>query len=272
MKPELAQQLLDLRIDPHSYGKMPKREDIFYATQTLAPDKQKEVIDQWSKLNLIRKNLKILDRYIAENKGKTLIDWLKSTNEHGISQNVLNKIGQFNDDTKGISMYFLRLQQIYDDEEEQYDALEGGESMPDYEKSDSEPMRNERKEKRKDRREARKLKLKDFEKDDKGYLLIDENGPCKGIEITIEKVEPKSPGENKSSPAGEKENTVINADGKNELNQDAKSTVDKPEEKKDATKDADKNAVKSARSKIGVSIALAGAIVFIAAVVTSIKE
>lgn len=103
--------------DNSQYGKLPSYEDILII-------KSDPLRKQWDKLNIIRKNLLILDKYVKYNKGESLIGFLKKEGESGMSKLVLDKIGDKNDETGGIKAYFLSLQKHYDDEERKYDNLE----------------------------------------------------------------------------------------------------------------------------------------------------
>ncbi len=172
MKSTLADQLKSIKSEPtdvSEYGKLPVREDIV----VLEPAAQK----QWDKLRMIRKNLKVVDKYIATSGGETLNEWIAATKNDGISKVVLDKIGSHNDATGGISAYFFNLQKFYDQEEQKYDEIEEKEILPDDIKKMVGDLRADRSEKRGNRAKARKIKLRDLKKDDKGYLVVEIEEP-----------------------------------------------------------------------------------------------
>lgn len=173
MKPSLAEQLSKIQFSTKDYGSLPPPDKTFEISKTLTPEDSKKFIDQWEKLKLIRKNLLTLDRYISYNKGETLNEWL-SKNSDNIADRIRKELGDFNDKDKGISLYFLNLQKVYDDEEKKYDDYEGIDTMLEIDKGFFEPLNKERGGKRKNRIEGRNAKLRDFKKNDKGFLLIEE--------------------------------------------------------------------------------------------------
>lgn len=175
MKASLADQLRNLNPNIHEYGRLPLREHIYWPG--FNDDKTIEMQKQWLKLNIIRKNLKILNKYITDKGETTLNAWANANNDHGISNIVLDKIGGYNNETGGISMYFLNLQHFYDTEEEIYDKIETQIAMPENMKSQFERLRKEREEKRKARGKTRKLKTKELKKDGKGYIKIELEAP-----------------------------------------------------------------------------------------------
>ena len=174
MKPSIKDQLSGIKLDTSEYGWLPIREDV------LCFDPDNGTQKQWEKLNIIRKNLKVVNKYIHPNKGESINDWITQTGNNGISKIVLSSIGKHNDETKGITAYFINLQKFYDQEEEKYDTLEENAGINTDMKLAISELRDERKEKRKIRRSARKLKLRDLKKDGNGYLVVgDEEEPHK---------------------------------------------------------------------------------------------
>lgn len=174
MKPNLADQLKDLKLDFSSYARLPIREDVLIFEN----GDTKTVLKQWEKLNYLRKHLQTIDRYIQNNKSEILNDWLKANNTN-LSQHVLDKIGSHNNATGGISAYFYNLQNFYDQEEQVYDGMEAGYKMPVDLVKPVLDMRLSRKEKRENRRSVRKIKVKDMKADGKGYLTVVVEEPMK---------------------------------------------------------------------------------------------
>ena len=174
MKPSLRDQLRKIKINLKDYGHLPRRGDV------LILETDYPLVKQWEKLNQIRKNLQIANRYIRQTKGETLIEWAQKNNEQGISKLVLNEIGDFNNKTGGITVYFLNLQKFYDEQENVYDKYEQAASIKvdDVKKQASIfdrilKMRNEREGKRKVRQGHRKVQQRNLKKDGKGYLMVD---------------------------------------------------------------------------------------------------
>ena len=173
MQSPILEQISTQRLDYSTYGRLPIAEDI-YVIEEKDPElkKKKAVLDQFKKLKYIQKNLRILDMYIQQNKGEPLQDWLVS-NKHGMSKNVLSKIGKYNNVTGGISLYFFNLQNFYDEEEAIYDRLEASSNLP-VDLSKAVPsMRQDREKKRANRGKCRKIMLKDLKSDGKGYIEVD---------------------------------------------------------------------------------------------------
>jgi len=201
MKPTLAEQLRGIKLDYQEYGRLPIHEDVLVFGVKKNEDgkivSDRELLRQWKKLNLLRKNLKILNSYIQQNKdnkGETLNGWVARTGNRGISHLILKQIGDHTNETGGISAFFLNLQNFYDLQEEKYDALEMASQVSgDMEKSVL-AMRDARQAKRRTRKKARKLKFKEMNTDGKGYLLIAAEEP------TIEAPEAKKEPQGKSEP------------------------------------------------------------------------
>ena len=182
----LADLLKDVKIDFTSdYGRLPIREDV------LVFNPNEAVMKQWEKLHYLQKHLRVIDKYIQHNKGETLNEALKARNI-GLSKNVTDKIGNHNNKTGGISMYFLNLQNFFDLEEEKYDKMEGNVSMPGDIQNIVGELRKEREAKRQTRRKVRKLKMRDMKADGKGYLYVEAEEP---------KVEEKKEAEEKKMEA-----------------------------------------------------------------------
>lgn len=176
MKASLADQLKNIKLDFSEFGRIPIREDVLEFDRN-DPDKNKSILKQWGKLNLLRKHLQILDKYIQSNKGETVLEWLQARNEQGFAQHVLNEIGKYNNSTGGISAYFLNLQDYYDKNEQLYDDMETKVSMPDDLKNSVAALRPSREEKRKNRGKSRKIKFRDMKKNNKGFFVVEVEEP-----------------------------------------------------------------------------------------------
>lgn len=175
MKPTLSDQLKDFKLDFSDYGRLPIREDVIVFDASDA-EKNKSIMKLWERLNYLRKHLKIIDRYIQHNKGETLIEWLQQTNQ-ALSEKVLKEIGNYNNETGGISAYFLNLQDFYDKQEAMYDDAESKVTIPDDLKNAVNELRPTRLDKRKARSKTRKIKFKDMKKDNKGYFKVEIEEP-----------------------------------------------------------------------------------------------
>lgn len=170
MNPPLSEQLKTLKLDISTYAHLPVRDDVL-AIIAMTDKEDKTLLKQWEKLNYLRKHLKILEKYIQTNEGEPLLEWLHN-NRQGLSDIVLKKIGNYNDDTGGISAYYLNLQSFYDKEEEKYDGMESKASIPEDSKTIIDDLRAKRTESRKIRIKVRKIKTKDMKIDNKGYLYV----------------------------------------------------------------------------------------------------
>ena len=211
MKGTLSDQLKEkLKYDPidlRAYGQLPQREDILFYAEQLPDEKAQALIKQWEKLNYIRKNIKIVDNYINTNKGETFSQWLTDKNEtKNVNPHTLETLGGFNDATKGISVYALNLQKRYDDEEAKYDTMENDKDVAEFDRKDTEKTRTDRGDKRDNRKSVRSIKLKDFKKNDQGYLLVEEEEPTTKKEEV--KVEPKKEIKTESKPLEVKKEEV----------------------------------------------------------------
>ena len=196
MKKDILDQLKDVKLDFSTYARLPVRDDILIINDP----KEGALLKQWEKLNYLRKHLKILDEYISNNKGQTLAQWLSGW-KRGLSKIVLDKIGSHNNDTGGISVYFLNLQTFYDEQEAVYDALEARAAVPADLKEPVGAMREARAEKRKNRAVVRKARQKDLKADNKGYLLFTvEEEPAAAEEEKKEEEVPKKEEEKKTTP------------------------------------------------------------------------
>lgn len=169
----IAEQLKGLKLNFKAYGALPIREDVYVIEH---PDKEiakaRGVLKQWEKLKYLREHLQTLDSYLKKNKGETLREWLKA-NDAGLSKMVLEAIGNHNDSTGGISIYFLNLQNHYDEVEEAYDKMEALCKVPKDIAAVVPKLREERETKRRGRRKERKIRLKDLKTNGKGYLVVD---------------------------------------------------------------------------------------------------
>ena len=169
MKSNLADQLKNVTIDwsTKDYGKIPQPEQLFSLQQKLPKEEADALAAQWETLKLLRKNLLSLDKYIKENRGETLAQWVRASG-NGIADRVYKEMGNANDSTKGITGYFLNLQNVYDNEEEKYDKMESSKSTvegapasltPEFDNAHFEVMRIERGSMRKNRTKSRNLKF-----------------------------------------------------------------------------------------------------------------
>src|SRR3990167_3007178 len=130
MKPSLADQLKEAKFNFSDYARLPIKEDVLIFKKPSGSDADDDALmKQWEKLQYLQKHLKTINRYIQKNKGEKLNEWLKINNV-GLSKIVLNKIGNHNNETGGISSYFFNLQNFYDIEEEKYDKVEENASIP----------------------------------------------------------------------------------------------------------------------------------------------
>ena len=181
-------QLKDVKFDFEEYGKLPLREHVLLFDNAML---QK----QWDKLRYIRKNLYISNKYLESKSDAKLADWLTENNQR-LSDNVIKEMGDHNNETGGITAYFLNLQEFYDKEEIAYDDMEKEIFAPEDISPEIEELRKTRKEKRQNRYKARKLMTKDLKKDGKGYLMVDIEEP-----ETPNENEPKNvDGEGKQEP------------------------------------------------------------------------
>lgn len=303
MKASLGDQLKDVKIDYKAYGNLPFRDDFMYATLGIVGDDKEEpaeikqlklkkrqaIVDQWELLNYLRKNLKIVDRYIQQNRGETLNQWLKRNNEN-LKPEILKVIGGHNDATKGISMYFLNLQNMYDEEEALYDKMEASIPIPDIKSVNQEALqqgyvptevlmqrdRTVRGTKRANRIKMRKMKIADFDKNDQGYLIIPEfveQEKANAVPAQEVKESPVAPepqkesfgndnGHNKNveNPGadGGKYNSEWPADGDDKTQQTQTNT---------AAKKTSKDTDDLRNKRINIGIAIAGTVLFIGAIV-----
>jgi hypothetical protein len=166
----MMEQLKNIKLDFQTYGNLPIREDVVILKKKTG-EANKEISDQWEKLGYLRKNLVVLDRYINDNSGLILKDWL-AINNISISTEVIKTCGNHNDSTGGISAYFLNLENFYNEQEGIYDNMESNSLIPEDIKKAFDKLREERLDKRKNRSAVRKIKLKDLKSDDKGYLTV----------------------------------------------------------------------------------------------------
>lgn len=167
----MIEQLKNIKLDFETYGNLPIREDVIIL-RNKAGEINKDIFHQWEKLTYLRKNLVVLDRYINDNSGLILKDWL-AINNISISNEVIKTCGNHSDTTGGISAYFLNLEHFYNEQEAIYDSFEENSIIPEDIKKAFNKIREERIEKRKNRSAVRKIKLKDLKADNKGYLSVD---------------------------------------------------------------------------------------------------
>ena len=176
MKPSLADQLKAINFDFHEYGRLPIRETILILSKK---PKGEYIQALWEKLLLIRKNLKIVDKYIHNNKNETINEWIYNNQNEGMSHIVLSKIGNRNNETGGVTAYFLDLQKFYDQEEEKYNKIESEIKIPEDDQRCIYKFREERREKSKERAKIRQLKTKELKKEGKGFFMIAADEPVK---------------------------------------------------------------------------------------------
>ena len=176
MKPSIGDQMKNIKLDFSEFGRLPIREDVLEFDRG-KPESNKAILKQWGKLNLLRKHLQILDKYIQTNKGESVAEWLLERQDLGFAQHVLNEIGKYNNSTGGISAYFLNLQDYYDKNEQLYDDMETKVSMPDDLKNSVAALRPSREEKRKNRSKSRKIKFRDMKKNNKGFFVVEVEEP-----------------------------------------------------------------------------------------------
>lgn len=214
---KLKEALANSDINKAEYGLLPRRDDVIlyeYPEKTL--DGFPNIEKLWGRLNIIRKNLKIVSRYLSGNKGETLRQWAEKNGEQGISKVVLDKIGSHNDETGGISAYFLNLQNFYDQEESIYDDCEQQMLMPPEMAGNIGNMKAARAEKRKIRRKIRNLKLKDMKRDGNGFLVLEtkQEEPVPALEMAADGKTDEKPA---SLSSEKKEEVKIPEEAKNKL-------------------------------------------------------
>lgn len=265
MKNALAEKLKEVKIDYSAYGTLPIREDAYLIQPASEEDKKnKTLFKQWEKLNYIRKNLKILDRYIKTSGSEKLTDWLKKNNV-GMSTVVLEKIGSHTNETGGISAYFFNLQKFYDEQEIIYDIKEALAHVPADFSGAIDAMRKEREEKRNGRGKTRKLFIRDMKLDGKGYLNIPEEMPTR---------EELSAGKGLSAvkDLASTDGLILSADG-SQAAEEVKKTTAPLENKNGADKAKIGEELKKKNKKIGIYVA--GTVIFIAtalALASSVSE
>ncbi|PCJ55965.1 MAG: hypothetical protein COA79_20360 [Planctomycetota bacterium] len=184
MNDSLADQLKNIKLDHRAYGTLPVRGDLFIISKEQEnKDDAKALQKNWQLLNYLRKQLMILDKYIQDGGQDTLGDWL-SENSEGLSDHAYKTLATHDNQTGGISAYFLNLQKKYDTEEAAYDNLERKAAMPGYLKEEIKAFRDERAEKRKIRAKIQKMRFKGMKKDSKGYLFYSLEDPPQALETT----------------------------------------------------------------------------------------
>lgn len=237
----IGDKLKDLKLDYSAYTNLPSYADIILVKQNNEEDNKKQLlIEKWRKVNYIRKHLKIVNDYIDNNKGETVNDWC-AKNGHGLADHVKKEIGDFNNETGGISSYFYQLQNFHDLEETEYDKMETDSTAPPEIKKAIDGLRDERGKKRTTRSGLRKKLVKDLKKDGKGYLVMEI-----GEEPAVQE---------------------FAADGKTET----KTVSDKNTETTDDKKESDANLDgEKVKSKIGAKIVcVAGFAIFITVVIAA---
>lgn len=219
LKASLADQLKKLSptFDFNDYGKLPGKELICNAAATI-PEMaaQDDLVNQWSKLQYLADHLEALDKYIQENSNETLIDWTQRLNLV-MAPHLIAEIGKFDNKTGGISVYFLKLQQIFDEQEEIYDGMESDPYIMNEYANELNPLRANRDKKRKQRRDARKMQYKELKKDSKGYFVINlpivDTASAKETTETIVTADGRIETPENAINAAIEENMVLAADG-----------------------------------------------------------
>lgn len=172
MEKTLGEQLSEIKLDKRVFGKLPLREGMVEIDR-VAPDFK--LYDHWKNLNYLRKHLYIIDKYLQGNKGETLNGWLMNTGQF-LSTKVVEAIGGFNNNKKGITLYFLNLQQIYDEKEKQYDTAEAAclnsVQMPHEIRDEFRMYNDERTQKRDERKSFRNFHFKHLRKNKEGFFEL----------------------------------------------------------------------------------------------------
>jgi hypothetical protein len=270
MKETLKDQLSKINFSAKDYGSLPLVEKTYELSKKLSPEEGKALTDKWETLRLIRKNLIVLDKYINQNKGEQLNEWLHK-NKESIADRIKKELGGFNDKDKGISVYFLNLQNVHDQEEKKYDDMEELGKMSEFDKAYFEPMSKEREEKRKNRETGRNAKFKDFKKDGKGFLVVEEDPEDNDESVKQEIKETPKIEEKKEEPKKEEkkepEKQDITAENMQHINADAdtntkKTTTDTAKQVQDKI---DNTALElaMAKSKRNIVILLAGSAILL---------
>lgn len=171
MNASLKDQLSVIKLDFSVYGNLPSRDQVLILRSYQLPKDEIILQKQWEKLYYLRKHLITINKYLLSQTDEILKNWLQK-NRLGISHSVLKKIGNSNNETGGISIYYINLQNFYDEEEVKYDELEKAVKPDSILKEQIELLQKNREEKRKTRKKIRSLQLKDLKKNNKGYLLI----------------------------------------------------------------------------------------------------
>ena len=213
----IGDKLKDLKLDYSAYTNLPSYADIILVKQNNEEDNKKQLlIEKWRKVNYIRKHLKIVNDYIDNNKGETVNDWC-AKNGHGLADHVKKEIGEFNNETGGISSYFYQLQNFHDLEETEYDKMEADSTAPPEIKKAIDGLRDERGKKRTTRTGLRKKLVKDLKKDGKGYLVMEiEKEPAVQEEFAADgtsETKVVSDKDKKTETTTEKKEPVANVEG-----------------------------------------------------------
>lgn len=162
MNASLKDQLKDVPNEVHEYGRLPQREYVL-VVQINAND----ILPIWDRLNGVKKNLRVLSRYIETNKGEGFADWVQASSAPA-AQKVLTAIGNRNNDTGGVSAYYYDLQRFFDSEEQKYDDLESTTAVPNDIRQILMELRFERNQCRTSRKVIRKVKMKELKDAGKG--------------------------------------------------------------------------------------------------------
>lgn len=180
MKPGLADQIAEQKNDltqslgQSSYGDFPE-DHLVFPMLIKDKDEAKLMLKKIKKVYMIRNSITALENFLKTHKGEKLKDWL-TTNKVFISQVIFNELGEHTNKNEGISGQLIKIQDIHDNEEEEFDKKEAMYvstlGNPELSKM-FEGLRNDRAAKRKMRREERKIRRSKFKKDGKGDLVIE---------------------------------------------------------------------------------------------------
>lgn len=228
MNPSLSDSLAALKpkLDFSSYGKLPSKKEIQSFADTFPSDKTKELQLLWNKLNHIRKHLRIINDYLdyaAQNNHKIDVFSVWCENKYkddkrfqSIDDTIITQIGNYDNSTEGIRVYFLKLEQIYDDFEMKFNQIEC-ELLKDLSLHNEAKkkglvipvdnlleVQSKRVMKSKERKEIRNQRYKHLRKDKKGYFILPmptpEIGNEKKAKEPIYQEHYAASGENEPSP------------------------------------------------------------------------
>lgn len=233
MKPSIKEQLSTLNFNFGAYGPMPIADDVLLF-------KNQPIFKKYQDLYYIRQNLKTLNDYLKQNKGETLNDWLKQYNQT-LSVNITGQVGKYNNNHGGISGLFYNLQNMYDIEEANYDAMESQLSVGDISvRNDLNKMLGQRVAKRRNRSTMRKKLVNNLKTNNLGYIVVD--------------IESEAPAQNAAGPQpNNTEKTEVNSTPAPENKEAETTNTNKPAQPNNITQVKRKN----------IGIKIAGTILFV---------